>query len=60
MTKSKIKKMIPRRPFVAGNWKMHRTASDTKALIGYRQSGPKGRHGRHGRLPSFYLDPCRL
>ena len=33
MTKSKIKKMIPRRPFVAGNWKMHRTASDTKALI---------------------------
>jgi triosephosphate isomerase len=27
------KNPIPRRPFVAGNWKMHRTASDTKNLI---------------------------
>jgi triosephosphate isomerase len=27
------KKAIPRRPLVAGNWKMHRTASDTKVLI---------------------------
>ena len=27
------KKNIPRRPFVAGNWKMHRAASDTKILI---------------------------
>lgn len=27
------KKVIHRRPFVAGNWKMHRTASDTKSLI---------------------------
>jgi len=30
---SRLKKVIPRRPFVAGNWKMHRTASDTKNLI---------------------------
>jgi triosephosphate isomerase len=30
---TKLKKVIPRRPFVAGNWKMHRTASDTKSLI---------------------------
>ena len=22
-----------RRPLIAGNWKMHRTASDTRALI---------------------------
>jgi len=27
------KKANPRRPLVAGNWKMHRTASDTKVLI---------------------------
>jgi len=33
MTKTKIQKSIPRRPFVAGNWKMHRTSSDTKVLI---------------------------
>ena len=33
MTKAKIAKAIPRRPFVAGNWKMHRTASDTRSLI---------------------------
>ena len=26
-------KSNPRRPLVAGNWKMHRTASDTRALI---------------------------
>ncbi|NDA09818.1 MAG: triose-phosphate isomerase [Verrucomicrobia bacterium] len=30
---TKLRKVIPRRPFVAGNWKMHRTASDTKSLI---------------------------
>ena len=30
---TKPKKVIPRRPFVAGNWKMHRTPSDTKKLI---------------------------
>jgi triosephosphate isomerase len=30
---SQTKKIIPRRPLVAGNWKMHRTASDTKVLI---------------------------
>jgi triosephosphate isomerase len=30
---TRLKKVIPRRPFVAGNWKMHRTASDTKNLI---------------------------
>ena len=30
---SRAKKSIPRRPFVAGNWKMHRTALDTKNLI---------------------------
>ena len=30
---SRTKKVIPRRPFVAGNWKMYRTASDTKNLI---------------------------
>jgi triosephosphate isomerase len=30
MTKNKTN---PRRPLVAGNWKMHRTASDTRALI---------------------------
>jgi len=30
---SQTKKINPRRPLVAGNWKMHRTASDTKVLI---------------------------
>ena len=30
---TRARKSIPRRPFVAGNWKMHRTASDTKSLI---------------------------
>jgi len=30
---NQTKKANPRRPLVAGNWKMHRTASDTKVLI---------------------------
>ena len=30
---SKTKRINPRRPLVAGNWKMHRTASDTQVLI---------------------------
>ena len=33
MTKAKIQRSILRRPLVAGNWKMHRTAVDTKTLI---------------------------
>ena len=30
---SKAKPAAPRRPLIAGNWKMHRTASDTRTLI---------------------------